>query len=133
MEIRGSNKGNKPMGEWFIEQKAKRYKLKQSVSLARIKEGTLFDQKVEKKTISFHAEGKVALDTLSENTLLVVSYAGEGNAKLMRGLEEIGIFGTRETERIKKYMLEHLEFGGLMPVKIDHLPLDGGMDVIAVI
>jgi hypothetical protein len=121
------------MGEWFIEQKAKRYKLKQSASLAAIKDGTLFDQKAEKKTLSFHANEMEGAETPPEKSLLIVSYEGEGNAKLMRGLEEVGYFGSRETERIKSYMREHVEYGGIMPVRLENISLDGGMDITPMI
>jgi hypothetical protein len=121
------------MGEWFIEQKAKLYKLKQSAALALIKEGTLFDQKLEKKTISFHVDGVADVDSMSATTLLMISFSGKGTAELRRGLEEIGHFSDRETERVKDYMRDRPEFGGMMPVRIDHLTLDGGMDVIPVI
>lgn len=121
------------MGEWFIEQKAKRYKLKQSASLAAIKDGTLFDKKAEKKTLSFHANETVGVETPSENSLLIITCEVNGNAKLMRGLEEVGHFGSRETERIKGYMRDHAEYGGIMPVRLDHVSLDGGMDVTPVV
>lgn len=118
------------MGEWFIEQKAKRSKLKQSAALAAIKERGLFDQKVEKRTLSFHADPSEGANPPPEKSLLVIHCGLEGGGKLMLGLQEVGHFSGRETKRIREYMRDHPEFGGVMPVRLEHLALDGGMEVI---
>lgn len=120
------------MGEWYIEQKAQRYKLKQSSALAAIKEDTFFDRKIEKKTLSFHANEIPGIGYGFAKPYLI-SYNGTGLATLMQGLEVVGHFGESETKRISAYMKKHLHYGGMIPVCLENMSLDGGVDVVPVV
>ncbi len=119
------------MGEWFIEQKAKRSKLSQSAALTAIKGGGLFDRKVEKRSVVFHAAEAQGAPALPDKSLLVIQCRAEGPATLLRGLERIGDFNARESERVREFMRERAQYGGVLPVRLERRsPLDGGLDVV---
>lgn len=107
------------MGEWFIEQKAKRSKLSQTSALQEIKSGSLLDRKREQSLIVFEAreDHQQALG-IAEGDLLLIQCTSTGNAQLLRGVTAVGKFNGRETGRVRTYLRKHPEFGGILPVRV---------------
>ncbi len=115
------------MGEGFIKEKEKQFKLAQSRQLQGLLEKDLFSETLEEEQIIIKAHLYNSAQSIQMGDLLTALTLSNGQCLLVQGAIEIGAFKSPHKEKVVEILADHPNFKGVLPLLAISKPTASGI------
>jgi hypothetical protein len=115
------------MGEGFIKEKEKQFKLAQSRQLQGLLERDLFSEIHEEERIIMKAHLNDDAQSILIGDTLTALTLSDGQCLLVWGAKEIGIFKSPHKEVVIEILAKHPNFKGVLPLLTISKPTASGI------